>query len=58
MLCDLLRAKLVCFIPIYYLQNCVRLYLVPVLLNRIEFLLAYVAASFVASVCRWLSVRG
>ena len=63
MLCDLLQAKLVwmpsvCYTPNYYLQNCIYLYLVPLLLNRIGNLLAYVAALLVTSVCRWLSLRG
>ena len=63
MLCDLLHAKLVWmpsvfYIPNYYLQNCVYLYFVPLLLNGIGNLLAYVAALFVTRVCRWLSVRG
>ena len=64
MLCDLLHAKLVWWMPsVFYipkdhLQNCVYLYLVSVLLNRIDNLLAFVAALFVTSVCRWLSVRG
>ena len=63
MLCDFLREKLVwmpsvCYIPNYYLQNCVYMYLVPLLLNGIGNLLAYEAALFMTSVCRWLSVRG
>ena len=37
----------VCYIPDYYLQNCVYLYFVPFLLHRIGNLLAYVAAFFV-----------
>ena len=53
---DLLHVKLVCmpsvcYIPNYYLQNCVYFYFVPFLLNRIGNLLAYVAALFVTSVC-------
>ena len=47
----------VCYIPSYYLQNC--LYLVPLLLNGIGYLLAYVAVLFVTSVSvvkrAWLS---
>ena len=39
------------YIPTYYLQNCVYLYLVPLLLHRICNLLAYVAALLVTSVC-------
>ena len=42
----------VCYIPNYFLQNFVYLYLVPLLLNCIGNLLAYVAASFVTSGCR------
>ena len=38
--------------------NCVYLYLVPFLLYGIGKLLAYVAAFFVTSVCRPLSLRG
>ena len=55
-----LHAKLisVCFIQNYYLQICVYLYLVPLLLNGIGNLLAYVAVFFVTSVCRLLSLRG
>ena len=49
---------LVCYIPNYYLQNFVCLYLVPILLNRIRNSLASVAALLVTSVCQWLSVRG
>ena len=40
------------------MPNCVYLYLLPILLHRIGNLLAYVAASFVTSVCRLLRVRG
>ena len=63
MFSSLLHAKLVwvpsvCYIPNYYLQNCLNFYLVPLLLHRIGKLLAYVAALFVTSVCRLLSVRG
>ena len=47
-----------CYIPNYYLENCVYLYLVPLRLNGIGNLVAYVAAFFVTSVSRWLSVRG
>ena len=43
----------VCYVPNYYLQNCVYLYLVPLLLPRIVNLAAYLAALFVTSVC-WL----
>ena len=62
MLSDLVHAKLVwmpsvCYIPNYYMLNCVYLYLVPLLLNGIDNLL-YAAALFVNSVCRCLSVRG
>ena len=62
MLSDLLHAKLawtrsVCYIPNYYLQNCVYLCLVLLLLQSIGNLLAYVAALFVASISRLLSVR-
>ena len=51
MLCELLHGKLtwmpsVCYIPSYYLQNCVYLYFVPPLLNRVGSLLAEVAALF------------
>ena len=60
---NLLHAKLcwmpsVCYISNYYLQNCVILCLVPLLLRVIGNLLAYVAALFVTSVCRLLSVLG
>ena len=63
MFCELLHAKLVwmpsvCFIPIYYLQSWVYLYLVPLLLNRFDNLLAYVAALFMTSVFLLLSLRG
>ena len=66
MLCDLLNAKLVwmmpspsvCYIPKYYLQNWVYLYLVAFLLNCIGNLLAYLAALFVTSVCGFLSLLG
>ena len=62
MLSDLLHANLVwmpsvCYIPNYYLQDSVYLYLVPFLLNRIGYFLTYVAALFVTSVCRLLSSR-
>ena len=63
MLYDLLHAKLVWMLSvyynsIYYLQNWVYLYLVPLLLNSTGYLLAYVAALFVSSVCRLLSLSG
>ena len=48
----------VCYNPNYFLQNCVVLYLVPLLLNRIGYLLACVAALFVTSVCCLLSFGG
>ena len=48
----------VCYIPNYYMQICVYLYLVPFSLHRIGNFLAYIAALFVASVCRLLSVFG
>ena len=48
----------VCYIPNYYLQNWFYLYLVPLLLNGIGYLLAYVAALLVTSVCRLLSLSG
>ena len=44
----------VCYVPNYYWQSCVYLYLVPLLLNRIGNLLAHVAALIVTSVCRLL----
>ena len=61
MLSNLCYAKLVwmssvCYVPNYYLQNCVYLYLVPLLLPRIVNLAAYVAALFVTIVCWLLSV--
>ena len=40
------------------MQNCVCSYFVPLLLHRIGNLLAYVAALFVTSFCRLLTVRG
>ena len=54
MFSDLLHAKLVWMpsvfnIPKYYLQNCVFLCLVLLLLNRMSNLLAYVALLLVAS---------
>ena len=57
MLCFLIPAKLVgspsaCYIPNFYMQNWVYLFLVPLLLNNVGKLLAYVAALFVTSVCR------
>ena len=60
---NLLQARLwwmpsVCYIPSYYLQNCVYLYLVPLLLHGIGNLLAYKAALFVTYVCRLLIVLG
>ena len=63
MLCDFSHAKLVwmpsvCYFPNYYLQIVVYLYLVPLMLNGIGNILAYVAALFVTSICRWLGVRG
>ena len=63
MLSNLLHAKLawmpsVYYIPNCYMQKCVYFYLVTLLLNRIGDLLAYVAAIFVTSVCRFLTVRG
>ena len=63
MLCDVLHAKLVWmssvyYTPNYYWQNCVYLYLVTLLLNRIGNFLAYVADLLVTSVCRLLSVCG
>ena len=39
----------VCYIPIYYMQNCVYLYLVPLLLHRIDNLSADRVALCVAS---------
>ena len=45
------------YIPNYYLQHCVYLYLVPFLLNGIGNLLAYVAALFVTTVSWLLSLR-
>ena len=48
----------VCFISNYFLQNFVYLNLVPLLLNGICNLSAYVAALFANSGYRWLSVRG
>ena len=59
----LLHAKLVwmpsvLYIPNYFLQNLVYLYLVALLLNGIDNLLAYVTALFVTSVCPLLSLRG
>ena len=57
----------VCYNPNYYLQNCVYLYLVPILLNRIGNLLAYVVsrtafchvfASVCASVSLFLRLSG
>ena len=61
MLSNLLHAKLawmpsVCLISNCYMQKCVHFYLVTLLLNRIGDLLAYVAAMFVTSVCRFLFV--
>ena len=41
----------VSYVANYYMQNCVYLYLVPLLLYGIGNLLAYVAALFVARVC-------
>ena len=46
-----------CF-PIYYLQNCVFLYLVPLMRYRIGNLLAYVAWLLVASFLVNLNIRG
>ena len=52
MLCNLLHAMLmripVCYIPNYYMQNCVSFYLAPFLLHRIGNLLANVATISVA----------
>ena len=55
MLPNLLPAKVVwmpsfCCIPKRYLQNCVYIYLVPLLLNRIGYLMAYVDVLFLTSV--------
>ena len=47
-----------CYIPKYYLQSCVYLYLVPILPHRIGNLLAYIAALFVAKFCNLSTVRG
>ena len=61
MLCDLLLAKLMWMPSVYVLsyqsQYCTFLYLVPLLLNGIDRLLAHVAALFVTSVCYYLYVR-
>ena len=59
MLSDLLDAKLVCMPSVCYIPNinCKTVYLYLVL-NRIGNLLAYVAAIFVTSVCRLLSLSG
>ena len=62
MFSKLLHTKLVwmssvCCIPNYYLQNCVNLCFMPLLLHNIGILLAYVAVLFVISVYRLLSVR-
>ena len=59
---NFLHAKLVwmpsvCYNPNYYLQNWVYSYFVSLLLYVIGILLVYVAAFFVASVRRLLSVR-
>ena len=43
---------------LFFLRNCVYLYLLPILLHRIGNSLAYVAALFVTSVCRLIRARG
>ena len=58
MLCDLLDANLVWMPSVSYITKLCLFVFVPLLLNGIGNLLAYVAALFVTSVCRWLSVRG
>ena len=51
---SLLYSKLI--LNNFKLQNCVCLYLVPILLNRFGNLLACLAALFVTFACRWLRV--
>ena len=63
MLSNSIHAKLVwrpsvCYFPIYYMQNCDNLYLVPLLLHRICNLLACAAVLFVACVSKLSRVCG